>query len=192
VVLLRFEIRLKLGYPLGMASLIRVRYRARVLRRGDRSWQVPASSAYRVRYRVYLPGRVVTRARETRQKTVAQVLLREAEGVEALLGRGAATQEDVRRWVRLGLLTREDAAALLGQDVAASWDELLDRYRERASRLRHRTAETNLSRARDLVAWFRARWTVPSPRSSWGWGSRRRSVSSPSSWVGVRGSQPTC
>jgi integrase len=161
VVLPRFEIRLKLGYPLDVASLIRVRYRARVLRRGDRSWQIPASSAYRVRYRVYLPDRVVTRARETQQKTMAQVLLREAEGVEALLGRGAATQEDVRRWVRLGLLTRQDAAALLGQDVAASWDELLDRYQERASRLRHRTAQTNLSRARDLVAWFRERCPDP-------------------------------
>ena len=144
-----------------MASLSRIRYGRRVVRRGDRAWEVGPRTVWRVRYTVPLPGREIRRARETTQKLRAQVLLREAESLETILARGAATRDDLQRWLALGLLVRSDLPALSGQDLAISWQQVLDRYRDHAVRLRWRTAETSVARARKLVAWFADRCGSP-------------------------------
>lgn len=144
-----------------MASLARIRYGARVIRRGGREWKVGPRRVWRVRYVVRLAGKTVLRSRETSGKLKAQVLLREARSMELMLSAGAASQDDLQRWLSLGLLRHGDLAGLGYPGGGVTWREALSLYQERAVRLRYRTAQTSLARARDLVAWFADRCSEP-------------------------------
>jgi integrase len=127
---------------------------------------------WRVCYALRLRNRKARRAKYTRVKAEASVLLTQLTRVEQATRTGMATQQEIEEWVERGWLDHEQAAiAFAGYSestqrkrslhpATTDFERILEAYADHAGRTCKggalgRNHDKNMSQARQVIAWLR-------------------------------------